>query len=93
LCICKTDHFLSENICGGTHHHQFFWPSCLLLNLYEEAGTVKHETLVKSFKIYDVTEGDVLFEESGFSSETDISDDSRDSVTSSGLIQHCPLLE
>jgi len=71
----------------------------LLLKVYEEAGTVKHETLVKSFERYgisnvlDVTEGDVLFEESKFSSETDISDDSRGSVTSGDLIRHCPLLE
>jgi hypothetical protein len=70
-----------------------------LLKVYEEAGTVKHETFVKYFKKYgisnafDVTEGDVLFEESGFSSETDIRDDSRGSVTSRDLILHCPLLE
>jgi hypothetical protein len=70
-----------------------------LLKVYEEAGTVRHETLVKSFEKYGisnalvVTEGDVLFEESGFSSETDISDDSRGSMTSRDLILHCPLLE
>jgi hypothetical protein len=45
-----------------------------LSKVYEEAGTVKHETLVKTFKKYDISnaldvnEGDVLFEESGFSS-------------------------
>jgi hypothetical protein len=70
-----------------------------LLKVFKEAGTVKHETLAKSFEkcgtnnAYDVTEGDVLFEESGFSSETDISDDSRGSVTIRDLILHCPLLE
>jgi len=54
---------------------------------------------VKSFKKYgisnalDVTEGDVLFEESGFSSESDISDDFRGSVTSRDLILHCPLVK
>lgn len=54
---------------------------------------------MKSFEKYgisnalDVTEGDVLFEESGFSSESDISDDSRGSVTSRDLILHCPLVK
>jgi hypothetical protein len=65
-----------------------------LSKVYEEAGTVKHETLVKTFKKYgisnalDVTEGDVLFEESGFSSETNVSDDCRGSMTSRDLILH-----
>lgn len=75
-----------------------------MLEGYEEAGTVKHETLVKSFEKYgisialDVTEGDVLCEESGFSRdisncESYISDDFRGSVLSRHLILHCPLVE
>ena len=75
-----------------------------MLKVYEEAGTVKHETLVKSFEKYgisnalDVTEVDVPCEESGFSSdigncESDISDDFRGSVLSRDLILHCPLVE
>jgi len=70
-----------------------------LLKVYEEAGTIAHETLAKSFEKYgisnalDVTEGDVLFEENGFSSESDISDDSKGFVTSRGLILHCPFVK
>jgi len=69
------------------------------LKVYEEAGTITHKTLAKSFEKYgnsnalDATEGDVLFEESGFSSESDISDDSRGSVTSRDLILYCPFLK
>ena len=54
---------------------------------------------MKSFEKYGisnalvVTEGDVLFEESGFSIKSNISDDSGDSVTNRDLILHCPLLQ
>ena len=60
--------FVVEGLWRGKDYYT--WDTCKVFWEYGISNTL------------DVTEDDVLFEESGFSSESDISDDSRGSVTS-----------